>query len=334
MATRDVLFGRYLPLVYKAAVEDKPLETLELNYSLSMDVFVQWQFGRSISSNFLEDEKERKMYLNGFFATHGYTFWQYYFPDFANWLRRVGIFLIPRWVDVAFGALEEWNLKKCDEAQQLLASGEKLASEDQPVIFEQAMKAMSQVDSKPREYPRRMEIASDMFAHSSAAFETSGNTETYLFYEMSRHPEWQTKLRQELLTLDRPLKFAPGKDYILEDFPLAKDVDALPILHAVIMETMRLWPSVPGGQPRVVPKPCNLGGYHNIPAGTVVQSYAWVLHQTPSIFPEPTEWKPDRWLNASAEELSIMKKWFWAFGSGGRMCIGSHFAFYSEFTMF
>jgi cytochrome P450 len=33
-----------------------------------------------------------------------------------------------------------------------------------------------------------------------------------------------------------------------------------------IMETLRLWPAVPGGQPRVVPKTCSLGGYSDIPA--------------------------------------------------------------------
>jgi hypothetical protein len=153
-----------------------------------------------------------------------------------------------------------------------------------------------------------------------------------LLYELSRHPEWQTKLREELLGLNPPLKHVPGKLVEVGDITNPQDIDKLPILQAVLMETLRLWPSVPGGQPRVVPRPCTLGGYHNIPVGTTVQSYASVLHRLPDVFPEPLEWKPERWLDSSPEQLSLIKKYFWGFGSGGRMCLGIHFAHYCEFT--
>lgn len=329
-AIRDVLFRRYLPLVNRAAVEDKAVEVLGLNYAYSMDTFVQWQFGRSLASNFIEDQQERKMYLDGWFAPSGFTFWQYEFPDFARLLRRIGIYLIPDWVDVKFKAIEDWNLEKCDKAQQLLASGEILSPEDQPVVFEQALRSMSEVKSEPNSYPFRLEIASDMFTHNSAAFETSGNTESYLFYEMCRNPTWQKRLHDEVNALSPDLVYDLQKQYRIEDLPEPKDVEALPILHAVIAETLRLYPAVPGGQPRRVPSVCSLGDYESIPSGTIVQSYAYSLHRTPEIFPEPHNWKPERWLEASAEELTVMKRWFWAFGSGGRMCIGSNFAYYSK----
>ncbi|KAK5203322.1 hypothetical protein LTR41_010965 [Exophiala xenobiotica] len=212
------------------------------------------------------------MYLDGFFAPSEYTFRQYEVPEFANILRHVGIFLIPKWVDVRFKAIEDWNLDKCDKAQQLLASEKDLAPDDQPVVFEQALKVMSNVHSNPRSYPQRFQITSDMFAHNSAAFERSGNTETYFFWEMCRNPIWQKRLREELLTLSPQLKSQSEKRYEIEALPQPKDMDALPILHAVITETLRLYPSVPGGQPPVAPRSSTLGGYHNIPKGTIVQS--------------------------------------------------------------
>ncbi|PKY02461.1 cytochrome P450 [Aspergillus campestris IBT 28561] len=328
-ATRDVLFGRYLPMLRKASSEDKPLEVLGMNYSYSMDTFVQWQFGRSLGSNLLEDLQERKLYLDGFFAPYPFLFWMYYFPKLANFLRRVGVYLIPKSVDAKFGAAEDWNLEKCDSAQQLLASSEPLHSEDQPVVFQQALQSMSEPTATKGAYPRRMQIASDMFAHSSAAFETSGNTETYVFYEMCRNPEWQKKLYEELRGVKLPQREDLNRKIEIDDITEPKDIDTLPILHAIIMETLRLWPAVPGGQPRVVPKTTSLGGYANIPAGTIVQSYACVLHRTPEVFPDPFQWKPQRWLDASPAELANMKRWFWAFSSGPRMCIGSNFAYYS-----
>ncbi|KAJ9415826.1 hypothetical protein FOXG_16972 [Fusarium oxysporum f. sp. lycopersici 4287] len=324
---KKILFGRLLPVFSRAADSKKPLEVLELFYSYSMDSFITWQFGSTLSSNLIEDEKERRLYLDGFFAAAPYTFWQYEFPRLNNWLKTIG--LIPKKVDSGFHDIEQWNLEKCDKAQELIAQGEEdLSDADKPVVMSLALKAMSDPHAKPGQYPQRLEIASDMFAHNSAAHETSGNTLTFCFYELSKRPELQAKLREELLTLDPPLYFPPPAEgeWVV---PAPKAIDKLPLLEAVILESLRLYPSVPGGQPRRVPKPSSLGGHDNIPAGTTVQCYAYSLHRTPEIFPEPDQWKPERWIDSSPEHLATMRRWFWAFGSGGRMCIGSNFAYFS-----
>jgi cytochrome P450 len=44
------------------------------------------------------------------------------------------------------------------------------------------------------------------------------------------------------------------------------------------------------------------------------------------VFPDFETWKPERWLEADKEQKEEMKKWFWAFGSGARMCLGVYFA--------
>ncbi|KAH9232506.1 hypothetical protein K456DRAFT_1838733 [Colletotrichum gloeosporioides 23] len=325
---KKVLYGRLLPMIDRAAHGGDALEVLELLYSYSMDSFVAWQFGGSLSSNLIEDEQERRLYLDGFFAAAPYTFWQYRLPLLNSLFKAVG--LIPKKVDSGFNDILRWNLEKCDKAQELLAHGEeKLSPESKPVVMALALQAMSDPEARPGKYPQRLEIASDMFAHNSAAYETSGNTLTYCMYKLSKHPEIQSKLREELLTLDPPLFYPPKEELDNLDLPTIKSIDNLPYLEAVIMETLRLYPSVPGGQPRRVSKSCTLGGHNDIPPGTTVQCYAWSLHRTPEVFPEPDVWKPERWIESSLEQLSTMRRWFWAFGSGGRMCIGSNFAWFS-----
>lgn len=37
-------------------------------------------------------------------------------------------------------------------------------------------------------------------------------------------------------------------------------------------------------------------------------------------------WRPERWLEVTQDERDEMMRWFWAFGSGGRMCIGNNLA--------
>jgi cytochrome P450 len=117
--------------------------------------------------------------------------------------------------------------------------------------------------------------------------------------------------------------------------PSPQDIDSLPILHAVVMETLRLHPAIPGGQPRSTPSPsCTLAGYANIPGGMRVNAQAYSLHRNEAAFPRPEEWLPERWLGEVEGEYEKKERWFWAFGSGGRMCIGSNFAMTCEFFSF
>ena len=108
----------------------------------------------------------------------------------------------------------------------------------------------------------------------------------------------------------------------------ARAIDALPLLNAVVLETFRLYPAIAGAQARQTPRSKNtkLGVHNNIPGGIRVAARASSLHMNPAIYPEPDTWQPERWLNATTPQLAEMNRWLWVFGSGGRMCIGSHFA--------
>ncbi|KAI9705806.1 MAG: hypothetical protein M1836_005212 [Candelina mexicana] len=95
------------------------------------------------------------------------------------------------------------------------------------------------------------------------------------------------------------------------------------------METLRLHAPIPGHEPRVSPYidgGSTLGQFSGIPGGIIVSAMAHTLHRNENVFPESDTFNPDRWLTSAEEHLKEMNRWFWAFGSGGRMCIGSHFA--------
>lgn len=195
---------------------------------------------------------------------------------------------------------------------------------------------MSSSDDKSPSFPDErittLEVYSDMVDQLAAGHETSALALTYLYYELSRNPEMQDRLHSELLSLSPPMRWPCQHTLKLAD---PRTIDALPYLAAVLQETLRLHAPIPGMQPRVSP---NVSGgislgpfgtkhhYAGLPGNIRISAMPYTLHRLSTVFPSPLEFQPERWLTSSPEQLREMNRHFWAFGSGGRMCIGSHLA--------
>lgn len=137
-----------------------------------------------------------------------------------------------------------------------------------------------------------------------ASQEATGIALTYAMYRLSKSSDLQSRLRKEVTAAD------------------ISDLDSLPLLNTIIYETLRLHAPSAGRQPRLSPpQGMTLRDYY-LPAGTLISSSSYVLHRTESVYTDPDAFIPDRWIDASDE----MKRWWWGFGSGGRMCIGNHLA--------
>jgi cytochrome P450 len=76
-----------------------------------------------------------------------------------------------------------------------------------------------------------------------AGTDTTSNTLAYLFWELSHHPEWQLRMREEL-------NDAVGA----VTNPSFASISELPVMNAVVHELWRLWPAAPGSLMRVTPE--------------------------------------------------------------------------------
>jgi cytochrome P450 len=160
-----------------------------------------------------------------------------------------------------------------------------------------------------------LDMASELADHLLAGIDTTSDTLMFAIWALSR-PEnkvYQEKLIQEVDAIR-------DTDCNEDGNPLAEVADRLPYLDAVLKETLRLYAPLPASEPRSMPIDTTIDGYL-IPAGTVVSMSPYTLHRNPDVFPEPLNFNPERWLGQCGD-LAEMKKWFWAFSSGGRMCIG------------
>jgi cytochrome P450 len=59
-----------------------------------------------------------------------------------------------------------------------------------------------------------------------------------------------------------------------------------------------------------------------VPEGTLISSSAPVVHNDPSIFPNPAAFVPERWLREDGSFNVAMEQYLVSFSKGQRSCIG------------
>ncbi|KAF1913176.1 cytochrome P450 [Ampelomyces quisqualis] len=142
-----------------------------------------------------------------------------------------------------------------------------------------------------------------------AGTDSTGMNLAIIMRSLTLYPEKYDKLKEEVNN-----NTPRGSD--------AQDVQALPYLNAIVREALRISMANPTRLPHVVP----VGGWTfrgiRFPAGSLVGCSGHELHFNSAVFPQPTKFVPERWLEAT-EEMS--KNWF-AFGAGSRACIARNLA--------
>ncbi|KAJ5265283.1 hypothetical protein N7524_006301 [Penicillium chrysogenum] len=294
--SKVVLWERLMPILKTAGENREVLNVLPLFQAVGMD----------FTSSFLFGLRQGTRYL-------------FSIPDWKVWLEEYERFKYLSRNDRYMGFIERWCLGFCErmevsKKQDVSSDEEKLPSTNAVVYDQLRQSLLGQKEHDPR--PLKLAIASELLDHLVAGHETTGITSTYMMWELSQHPELQGELRKELLTLYPSLRY-PDTDGE-KPLPSPSAIDALPMLDAMPQPN----------SPRVTPsteKGTSLHGYDNIPGGVRVSSTAYSLHRISEVYPRPLEWLPERWLEAG-DNIHDMRRLFWPFGSGGRMCLGSNFA--------
>ncbi|ETE56269.1 Cytochrome protein, partial [Ophiophagus hannah] len=114
-------------------------------------------------------------------------------------------------------------------------------------------------------------------------YETIGTALSFVSYCLATHPDAQEKLYQEI------------NDTFPNQTPPTYDaLHQMEYLDMVVNETFRLYP--PGTRlERICKKTVEIHGM-TIPEGTVVMIPAYVLHRMPEYWPEPEEYRPERYV--------------------------------------
>ena len=148
-----------------------------------------------------------------------------------------------------------------------------------------------------------------------AGVDKTSNTMQWVLYMMAKNPDKQEILRKEVLSvLGDQNRASPAT------------IAQMPYLKAWVRETLRLYPvlSIFG---RIASEDLVLSGYQ-ISSGTQLDFLVYHMSRDESVFPDPEEFKPERWLREQSSKFNQAKEVFASipFGFGTRMCVGRRIA--------
>lgn len=152
------------------------------------------------------------------------------------------------------------------------------------------------------------ELRDELMTLLFAGHETTATAIAWAMYWIHRQPEVGQKLRKELDELDENTD------------PVA--IARLPYLSALCDETLRIYPVGLFTFFRVLKTPWTLMG-QNFEAGTQFSPCIYLLHHRPDLYPEPDQFRPDRFL-----ERQYLLYEYIPFGGGNRRCLGMAFALF------
>ncbi|KAK9097681.1 hypothetical protein Syun_024726 [Stephania yunnanensis] len=146
-----------------------------------------------------------------------------------------------------------------------------------------------------------------------AAIETTLWSMEWAIAELVNHPHVQHKIRDEISTV------------LQADSLTESNLYKLPYLQATIKETLRLHSPIPLLVPHMNLEEAKLGGY-TIPKGSKVVVNAWWLSNNPEWWKNPTEFRPERFLEEEGGTEAVaggkVDFRFLPFGVGRRSCPG------------
>jgi cytochrome P450 len=297
--------------------QDKPTEGLFWFRLLAIDIVTDVLWGEQ--TNLLSDARTGEVnsaFLRRFHAFSKYNALRSFIPGLDTF---VVLFGSKKWrtyradlndLDVtAVSALKRWEKARASGEQQ---------SHEKDVL---TMLGNLNDHEDPAKRIRSDDIPAYLVEMLAAGSSTTSTTAALCCHELALNQDLQTQLHQELVDV----------------FPDAQSVtlagsQEIPLLRAVVRETMRLYPVIPGPLERKLGNPCSFQSQKIVlPPGVIGSGSAFTQSRQEDVYKRAAEWLPARWLENSDEQKDArlaerMRQNWMPFGTGSRSCPGSNLA--------
>nr|ATG29912.1 CYP77F31 [Taxus chinensis] len=144
----------------------------------------------------------------------------------------------------------------------------------------------------------------------NAGTDTTSTTMQWVMANLVKHQNIQSKVYEEIVGV-------AGKERAVEE----EEVSGMKYLEAVVKEALRRHSPGKFVLTHAVTEACDLGGYH-FPAGTIVNFLIWEMGNDPSVWENPSEFVPERYMSRDVDMTGSKEIRMMPFGVGRRICPG------------
>ncbi len=276
---------------------------------ITQDVASKWKVDRPFVARTAMQEITMRVILQVVFGLNEGPRLQQLSPLLASIIDMTGspvrssILFLP-WLQQDWGPWSPWGrMKQQRQKIHALMDGEIEERKQQPNADRtDILSLMMAARDENGEPMTKVELRDELMTLLFAGHETTATALAWAFYWIHSLPSVRQKLLQELDSL--------GEN------PDPMEISRLPYLSAVCQETLRIYPVGMLTFPRVVREPMELMG-HQLEPGTVVFGSIYLTHRREDLYPEPLQFKPERFLDRQFSPYEYLP-----FGGGSRRCIG------------
>ncbi|PLN80209.1 cytochrome P450 [Aspergillus taichungensis] len=297
----------------------RPLRIELAYFALTNDIIMEYSFNRSLRRlqkvDFDLPAKEALL------AASKIVHWMKHFPWIIHVARLVPLWIMS-WINPAVASLLEDDQKFAKDnmvqVHEIMNGTDRYNEHGHPTIFHEMISNPTLPDSEKGVF----RLSEEAKIVVGAGSETTAWALSLITYHLLKQPHTLSRLRAELIASISDPQARVG----------IEGLEHLPYLTAVIQEGLRFSCGVTGRLARIAPEEVLI--FHDsqrkkdwhIPAGTPVSMTSVFVHNDPAIFPEPTEFRPERWLEASKEGINL-SRYLVSFTKGSRQCVGINLAY-------
>ncbi|KAI4248830.1 MAG: hypothetical protein L6R40_000841 [Gallowayella cf. fulva] len=199
--------------------------------------------------------------------------------------------------------------------------------------------SLAVLNSDIPEYEKTPErLIQDSYGTTMAAIRPSSAALNTVMYQLLSNPKVYQRLREELQN-----KIGDAKH-----LPCWTELEELPYLSAVIHESLRMLYDAGGERlpydtsqersPRVateedlVYESASGDAKHVIPRGYAVSMSPYIIHTNEDLFPNASQFMPERWLAEKGQKNTGLERRLLSFGRGSRSCVAISVAYCSLYV--
>uniref|UniRef100_A0A1L8EGW7 Putative cytochrome p450 6g2 n=1 Tax=Haematobia irritans TaxID=7368 RepID=A0A1L8EGW7_HAEIR len=282
-------------------------EVKEINALFTTDVIASIAFG--VLANSLEDPK-------GEFRRNGARVFEFTYRRAAEF---TSMFFVPQLVKpLHFKTFSSQTSDFLRNAMTHVIEERMKSTMHRNDLIDVLVNFRKEAEKDPTHFANNMDLVIGQAAiFFTAGFETSSATMSFSLYELAKHQDIQSRLREEIRSV--LLQSENGQ-------PSYEQINEMKFLHNVILEVLRMYPPLPFlDRECTAPQGYSLKPFFDftIPPGMPIYIPASAIQRDEKYFPDPDRFEPDRFNPENKLYNNLMA--LMPFGIGPHNCIGERF---------